>query len=529
MLVKEKALREIAEEIKKIKKKNFIEAREEIKRIKARISRKYKINIPKNSEIMKFIEDKNLKALLTKKPVRTISGVAVVAVMAKPYPCPGRCIYCPRGENAPQSYTGYEPATLRAKRANYDPYLQVHDRLRQLSSIGHSIEKVELIIMGGTFLASPVDYQKDFVARCFKAMNDFPSYKNEPISLEEAHRENEVARVRCVGLTIETRPDFSKEEHVDLMLSYGTTRVELGVQTIKQEIYDLVNRGHTVDDVVEATRILKDAGLKVCYHMMPGLFSSLSEDLEMFKEIFKNENFKPDMLKIYPTLVVKGTELYEMWKRGEYKPYSDEEAVELIKEIKKILPPWVRVMRIQRDIPSELIVAGVKKSNLAELVIKALKEDNARCMCIRCREVGHVMYRENVEITEDDLKIFVESYKASKGKEFFLSIEDKERLAVVGYLRLRFPSKHAHRWEVDEKTAIIRELKVLGTALPLKEKEGILSKQHKGYGRLLVGKAEEIAEKHGKEKVLITSAVGTREYYRKLGYRRYGVYMGKML
>ncbi len=527
MLAKEKALREIAEEIKKIRAKNFIEAREEIKRIKAKISKKYRINIPKNSEILKFIEDKEIKSLLIKKPVRTISGVAVVAVMTKPYPCPGKCIYCPRGENAPQSYTGYEPAALRAKRANYDPYVQVHDRLKQLSTIGHSIEKVELIIMGGTFLASPVDYQRDFVARCFKAMNDFPNYKNEAITIEEAHKINEKAKVRCVGLTIETRPDFSKEKHVDLMLSYGTTRVELGVQTIRQEVYDIVNRGHTVEDVVEATRVLKDAGLKVCYHLMPGLFSSIEEDLEMFKEIFRNEKFKPDMLKIYPTLVVKGTELYEMWKRGEYRPYNDEEAVELIKEIKKIIPPWVRVMRIQRDIPSELIVAGVKKSNLAELVSNALKKENIRCMCIRCREIGHVLYKENIEITEDDLKIFVESYRASEGKEFFISIEDKDRLAVVGYIRLRFPSKYAHRWEIDEDTAIIRELKVLGTALPLKEKEGILSKQHRGYGRLLVEKAEEIAKKHGKEKMLITSAVGTREYYRKLGYRRYGAYMGK--
>lgn len=484
--------------------------REDVGLLKSRIAKKHGLaKIPTNAEILEHVSRDDLKLLLPllrKKPVRTISGIAVIAVMARPYPCPGECIYCPRGEDAPQSYTGKEPAALRAKRANYDPYLQVKDRLTQLQSIGHTIDKAELIVMGGTFTAQPLDYQKWFAKRCLQAMQEFSS-KN-------------------VGITFETRPDFAKERHADEMLGLGVTRVELGVQTIKDSIYEKIKRGHTIKDVIDATQILKDAGLKVGYHMMPGLFSNFEEDLEMFETIFEDERFKPDFLKIYPTLVIKGTKLCDMWMRGEFQPYNDEEALELLVEIKRRMPKWIRTMRVQRDIPSYLIEAGVKKGDLGELVYKKLKEK--RCRCIRCRDVGHRWYKEGIEVDEGSINFLEEEYCASGGEEHFLSFEDTKNDALIAYLRLRFPSQKAHRKEIDEKTALVRELRVLGQAVPLGARIPE-AEQHKGFGATLLKKAEGLSAESGMEKILITSAIGTRDYYRRFGYRRVGPYMGKEL
>ena len=505
--------------------------RQEVQRIKAQVARELKLSrLPSNAELLSHAseaERRILLPLLKRKPVRTLSGIAVVAVMAKPAPCPGECIYCPRGEDAPQSYTGYEPAALRARASNYDAFAQVYSRLEQLSAIGHSVAKVELIVMGGTFPALPREYRQEFVKDCLDAMNSFPGERVRSASLEEAARKNETALVRNVGITFETRPDFCRAKHVDEMLGLGVTRVELGVQTLSDEVYRRVRRGHSVEDVIEATRVLKDAGIKVGYHMMPGLFSSFEEDLEMFRELFANPSFRPDTLKIYPTLVVAGTELYEMWRRGEFKPYSDEEAAQLIAEVKRLLPRWVRTMRIQRDIPAQLIVAGVKHGNLAEMVQRRLRKMGARCSCIRCRDAGHLAYKEGVEIREENLSLEVESYEASLGEEHFLSIVDKECDALVAYLRLRFPSERAHRSEV-RGSAIVRELRVLGEALPLGRRAS-RAEQHRGHGSRLLERAEELAREAGFRRVLVTSAIGTREYYRRRGYFRLGPYMAKEL
>jgi elongator complex protein 3 len=520
------AIQEIIEEIKRNPSKK-------IGKIKVEVARKYGLKgIPTNSEILAEVKEEDLPVLgpiLMRKPVRTISGIAIVAVMARPYPCPGECIYCPVGEDVPQSYTGREPAALRAKRANYDPYLQVIDRLRQLSQIGHPIDKVELIVMGGTFTAQPRRYQEWFIKRCFEAMNTFPTADLGETStpLKKVQEENERAAVRNVGLTIETRPDFAKEEQVDAILRMGVTRVELGVQTLYDSVYERIKRGHIVRDVVEATRIAKDAGLKVGYHMMPGLFSGFEEDLKIFGRLFKDEGFRPDFLKIYPTLVIKGTYLYELWKRGEFQPYSDEEALELIGEIKKTMPKWVRTMRIQRDIPSSLIEAGVKKSDLGDLVYRRLRKEGLRCRCIRCRDIGHLMYKEGIEMG-NKIEIVDEKYEASEGIEHFLSVEDTKNDALIAYLRLRFPSKKAHRQEVREGTALVRELRVLGPMVPIGERAE-RAEQHRGWGEALLRRAEDISREHGMKNVLITSAVGTREYYRRRGYRRNGPYMGKSI
>ncbi|MGO9388064.1 MAG: tRNA uridine(34) 5-carboxymethylaminomethyl modification radical SAM/GNAT enzyme Elp3 [Methanobacterium sp.] len=480
--------------------------------------------------------------IIKKKPTRTLSGVAIVAVMCKPHECPhGRCTYCPESEKAPPSYTGEEPAALRARMYHFNPYLQVYNRLQQLESIGHPLDKVELIIMGGTFPSNFICYQEWFVTKCIQAMNDFgiKSQSNVSLSnikshtdnfhyLEDVQKLNESSPVRCVGMTFETRPDYSKTQDVDRILQMGGTRVELGVQTIYNFIYKRIERGHRVEDVIESTRILRDSGIKVAMHLMPGLFADQARDLRIFKRLFSDESFKPDMLKIYPCLVIEGSKLYELWQKGKYKPYTTEEAVDLIVKIKKFLPKWVRTMRIQRDIPSPLIVAGVKKSNLGELVYQRLHEEDINCQCIRCREVGHqVLSGLTPEL--DHIKLLKEEYLAGQGQEIFLSYEDVKSDIMIGFIRLRIPSDNAHRSEVDDKTALIRELHVYGSMVPLGGKRDG-SWQHRGYGDGLLSHAEKIAfEVYDKNKILITSGIGARNYYKKFGYEKEGPYMAKLL
>ncbi|MEM3972788.1 MAG: tRNA uridine(34) 5-carboxymethylaminomethyl modification radical SAM/GNAT enzyme Elp3 [Ignisphaera sp.] len=457
------------------------------------------------------------------RPTRTLSGVTIVAVMTKPFPCPhGKCIYCPGGVEygTPQSYIGNEPALMRAIHVGFDPYEQVRLRLRQYVGMGHAPSKVEVVVMGGTFTALPRDYQLWFITNIFEAVNRFPEPKPESMpSLEEAHEKNETASIRIVGLTLETRPDWAKERDADWMLYLGATKVEIGVQSIYDDVLQKVNRGHTVKDVVEATRVLKDSGFKVVYHIMPGLpGSDRDRDIEMVKEIFENPDFRPDMLKIYPTLVIEGTKLYEMWRNGLYKALTDEEAVELISEFYRFIPKWVRVMRIQRDIPAPIILAGPKKANLRELVEKRALEKGIKINEIRFREVGRQeMFRG---VRPSRIEITKEVYEASQGTEVFLAAEDVENNVLVGLLRLRIPSAKAHRPEIDSSTAIVRELHVYGPQIPIgdRNEDGW---QHRGWGSKLLATAEEIAKyEFSCRKILVLSGVGAREYYRKHGYRR---------
>ncbi|MEM1515441.1 MAG: tRNA uridine(34) 5-carboxymethylaminomethyl modification radical SAM/GNAT enzyme Elp3 [Thermoproteota archaeon] len=500
---------------------------------KIRVAEKYGLSaIPPNSEIIKYLradEKPILLKILRRKVVRSISGVTIIAVMTKPSPCPQKepCAYCPGGPTygVPQSYTGREPATMRGLQFNFDPYSQVKHRIEQLESIGHTVDKIELIVMGGTFPAMPVDYQINFIKECLDAITGVRS-----ASLEEAKRNAEVSSRRNVGITIETRPDWCKEPHVDLMLLYGATRVEIGVQNIYDDIYAIVNRGHTVKDVIEATRIAKDAGLKVVYHMMPGLpQSDFNRDLESFKRIFTDPDFKPDMLKIYPCLVVKGTKVYDWWIKGLYKPYTTKEAARLIAEVKKIIPEWVRIMRIQRDIPAYMIEAGPRSSNLREMALEMLRKEGLRCRCIRCCEVGHRWLKDHVKPDPDKVEVIVRRYEASMGKEFFISAEDPINDVLIGYLRLRIPSELAHRPEIaGRNAAIIRELRILGPLVPV-GKRPTEECQHRGFGKVLLKKAEEISSDMGCKKILITSALGTKRYYMRLGYNYDGPYMSKSL
>ena len=507
---------------------------EDVNRLKIKTAAKYHLKaVPANADLISAltpIEAKKLLPILKRKATRTISGVTVIAIMTKPLPCPQPepCAYCPGGptQGSPQSYTGYEPAALRGTQNSFDPYEQVQSRIRQLTAIGHKVDKVELIVMGGTFPATPMEYQTWFIQRSLDALTGKTS-----TSLEEAKANAEVSKTRNVGITVETRPDWAKQPHVDTMLDMGITRVELGVQNPDDEIYRLVGRTHTVEDVVEATRIAKDSGLKIVYHMMPGMpGSNPAKDISAFNRIFTDAAFKPDMIKIYPCLAIAGTKVYEWYQKDMYEPYATEEAANVIAEIKKTIPKWVRVMRVQRDIPARLILAGVKKSDVRELVQSKLKAQGSQCQCIRCREVGHRMVVDHVEPNLENVKILTQPYEASEGKEFFISAEDPENNVLLGYLRMRVPSAKAHRLEITAvPSAIIRELHIYGQLVPV-GKHSDSAWQHKGYGQILLKEAEHLAgEELGLKKLLVISALGTRRYYMRFGYERDGVYVSKKL
>jgi len=504
--------------------------RKDVDRIKIEYSKLYQLKqIPRNSEIIELLnedEAEKLIPILIRKKIRSLSGVSVVAVMTKPSACPhGRCAYCPGGPDAktptPQSYTGFEPAAMRGVQNDFDPFKQVKSRVKQLEMIGHNVDKIDLILMGGTFPASPLEYQECFVKGCLDAITGIDS-----TSFSEAKLHAEYSHKRNVGITVETRPDCVNKKDVDNLLNLGVTRVELGVQNIYDEIYELVDRGHTVKNVVDATQILKDSALKICYHMMPGLPGSNPEkDLKGFQKLFEDPSFKPDMLKIYPTLVVKGTKLYDWWINGNYSPLTTEQAVELIASIKKIVPPWVRIMRVQRDIPLPRIDAGVDKSNLRQLAENRLESHGGRCRCIRCREVGHKNEKVNVE----NLRILHTNYDASEGIEEFMSVEDPTTDSLIGFIRLRMPSTNLKRLEISNDTGLIRELHIYGAMVPVGTKNDD-AWQHKGWGEALLIEAEKTAkEKYGAKEMIVMSALGTKQYYKRLGYQKKGPYMAKIL
>jgi len=486
-----------------------ITTRDQLQRRKIQLCGAHKlVQVPSNSEILACVNDEDrdlLEPFLIKKPMRTASGVAVVAVMTSPHPCPhGKCIYCPGGveSGSPQSYTGKEPAARRGERNGFDPFSQVRDRIEQLTAIGHKTDKIDLIIMGGTFTSRDMGYQEWFVRRCLDAMNGFDSE-----ALEDAQRSNETARHRCIGLTVETRPDLT-DEGIERFMRLGATRVELGVQILDDEILESVGRDHTVQDIRDATQRCKSHGLKVCYHVMPGLpGSNAHKDLECFERTFSDEGFRPDMLKFYPTLVIEGTRLHEMWVEGEYVPYDTETAVDLLSRMKSIVPEYVRIQRIQRDIPAPEIAAGILQSNIRQLVAERMGNG---CRCIRCREVGHVQGDPRIE----DMGIVERAYEASDGEEMFISFESGHALA--GYVRLRL-----------DDIATIRELKVFGKTVAIGEHAE--EWQHKGLGKRLISIAEERARANGKTMIRVTSGVGVREYYRSLGYRLERPYMVKTL
>ncbi|WP_181693445.1 tRNA uridine(34) 5-carboxymethylaminomethyl modification radical SAM/GNAT enzyme Elp3 [Natronomonas sp. LN261] len=532
--------------------------REDLERAKMDACREHSSpKVPKNTEVLDYAPEKHreeLEPVLRRKPVRTASGVSPVAIMTSPHMCPhGKCLYCPGGPasefSSSQSYTGHEPAAARGVQNDYDPYGQVTLRLHQLREIGHPVDKVELILMGGTMTARSHDYQEWFLKRALEAMNDYDpdapptpseteSFKPDPETtefryLEDVIAENETNGIRNIGTTFETKPDWCDPEQIDRMLRLGGTKVEVGVQTTYERINREMHRGHGIQASLDANRRLRNAGFKVGFHMMPGQPGMSKEMcLQDFRELFENTDWRPDYLKIYPTLVVRDTVTYDMWRNEEYDPLTNEEAADLVAEIKSLIPRYTRLQRVQRDIPADFIDAGVWKSNLRQLARQRMDEHGWSCECVRCREVG--MNDEAPGEAELDTL----SYEAAGGTEHFISIEDFEKDLLIGFCRLRFPgdspggtshpSSESTGAELED-AALVRELHVYGGEVAVGDESGE-DHQHKGYGRRLLGEAERMASEAGFGKLSVISGIGARQYYReKLGYYQDGPYVSTRL
>jgi elongator complex protein 3 len=456
-----------------------------------------------------------------RKPTRTISGVTPLAVMLEPRACKhGACVFCP-SLGVPQSYTPKSPAVMRAMLLKYDPYKQVRARLQAYEAMGHPTDKIELIIMGGTYLDYPLGYQQKFVKRCYDGLNG-----KDARNLEQAKKLNEKARHRCIALCIETRPDVCGEKEIKRMLDFGATRCELGVQAADDKIYQLVKRKHTVADVVRATQMLKDSGFKVGYHIMPGLPSSNPEkDIAMFKKLFSSQDFKPDQLKIYPCQVIKGAELEHWLENERYFPYDDATLTKLLAKMILLTPEYCRIMRIMREIPPSHITAGTRRIDMRRDVEAELRKSGKKVKEIRMREIGFAMNRKGE--VDKKLKLKTISYKASKGKEYFISVVNKDDI-LFGLLRLRIPGKNNHFIPELKGAAIVRELHVYGKSAELGEREKEFW-QHRGLGKQLMKEAERIAKQEKCRKIAVISGVGVREYYRKLGYKLGKYFMNKKL
>ena len=478
--------------------------------------------IVKNAHIIDYAKQNGkheLVKFLKTKPVRTASGVANVAVMWKGaqmdannfFSCPASCIYCPQGDNSPKAYTGVEPTTMRAKRFDYDPALQVSNRLMQFRLLGHKTDKCELIIMGGTLTAMPFSFQQDFVKKCFDAFDGEDSN-----DIQDAHIKNETAANRCIGLTIETRADYCSQKHIEQILSLGCTRVEIGIQTTSDELLKKINRGHDAQANIDAIMRLKENGIKFTAHWMPGLTGldgdvDTKKELRLFKELFAPQ-YQPDELKIYPALVIEGKKLKEMGKEEKNKPLERDEMIELLVKMKEAVPEHVRIKRIMRDISEHEAEAGARTTNLRQIAKELMEKQGKICRCIRCREIGLN------EADIDDVDFSIKEYNASGGRELFLSFDEKKADKIIAFLRLRLDHTMVAR---------IRELHVYGEMVPIGNKS--TAQQHLGYGKQLMQKAEDIARDGGKDKISVMSGIGVRGYYRNLGYVLEGNHMTKSL
>ncbi len=496
-------------------------------------------------------ENRDLLSLIRKRSVRTLSGVAPVTVMTKPWPCPGKCIYCPTDVRMPKSYLPSQPAAQRAFRQRFNPYTQVFVRLKAMYMTGHEVSKVELRVIGGTWSFYPRKYQKWFLKQCLMAMNEFWTqigdrrtqniaditvaqdvksvYGVDTVNTvimkaidgrkkwDDVVLENEIGKVRCIGMNIETRPDYITEDEVKHLRKLGVTKVEMGVQTTDDEVQRITKRGHTVLDVINATKLLKNSGFKIGYHMMPNLpGSTVAKDKKAIGELFNNENFQPDYLKIYPCVVMPKTVLSTMYRAGNFKSYSEKVLEDILYESLKDIPEWCRVDRIARDIPSDEVEAGFKSSNIRQILEKRLIEEGIVSRDIRSREIG--------DLKPKKADLVVRKYKASGGDEVFLSLEDKKQDKLLALLRLRFPDSVF----IDELNgaAIIREVHVYGKQIPVGEHRSC-EKQHVGYGTWLMKEAENMANNNGFKKMAVIAGIGTREYYKKKGYELGQTYMLK--
>ncbi len=461
--------------------------------------------------------DKALLSRIRLKPMRSLSGVSVVTVLTKPYPCPGKCVFCPTDVRMPKSYLPDEPGAMRALQHDFDPYAQVRSRLDALEAVGHPTDKIELLILGGTWSSYKREYQEEFILGMFAALNGVRSE-----TLEDAQRINETTAHRAVGLAIETRPDHVNPDEIAWLRKLGVTKVQIGAQSFDNHILELNKRGHTPEETRQAADLLRAAGFKIVMHWMPNLLGATVEsDRRDFAQLWRDNC--PDELKIYPTQLLENAELYLHWQRGEYKPYSTEELVELLADIKPSIPEYCRVNRVIRDIPSTNVVEGNRRTSLRMDVHARMKEQGTRCRCLRCREVRG----KAVQVSELELQDF--TYVASAAEEHFLSfVTPEDRLA--GFLRLSLPAANAPVTGLNDLhgAALVREVHVYGQSLEVgSEQSG--AAQHIGLGTQLLARAEEIARAAGFARMAVIAAVGTRGYYAGRGYTLADTYMVKDL
>jgi len=530
-----------------IKYSDQIYSREDLELEKRALCKKYHLAALPNSDILQQYRiliaaghplPERLLGFLRKRAIRTLSGIASVAVLTKPYDCPGSCVYCPHEKNVPTSYLSNEPAVMRAIRCDYNPYQQIIWRLSALENNGHQPSKIELIVIGGTWSYLPDKYKYWYILNCFRAANDYQKIKTKLLkqndetlinkgkflnpfkqnltltnlrqALKKEQTKNEIAAYKIIGVTLETRPDYISEKELKQMRELGCTRVEIGVQIIDDKILKINRRGHDVAAITLATKLLRQYGFKVTYHLMPALPGATPQkDLECFKRLFTDARFQPDQIKFYPTVVTAGSLLYRWYLQGKYKPYSDKVLQKLIVACKEKVPTYVRIIRLIRDIPGESIIAGNKITNLRQI----MKERGVLCRCIRCREAKELKL-------ELKYKLQVFNYSAAGGQEYFISIDSFDNQTLFGFCRLRidFMSPIA--------PAIIRELHVYGELVPVGANK---KTQHSGLGKKLMKHAEEIAHSLGVKKIAVISGVGARSYYRKLGYHLQNTYMIKKL
>ncbi len=565
----EKILEKIIVEISLKKPQN----KKEFDNYKRQICNSLHLAQPANNQLLlayqKLLKKKRIKKqnkleyLLRKATIRTLSGVAIITSLTKPYPCPGQCVYCPNQQNMPKSYIDTEPAAARALKLNFDPYLQMQKRILTLEKNGHPTDKIEFIVKGGTWNAYPLKYQYWFILESFKACNNFKRrqpkkrlYKYQHFSLDYLKKQlyleqryNETSKHRIIGLTLETRPDAINYKTIQQMREQGCTRIELGLQATDNKILKLIKRGHSAEDFQRAIFLLRQSAFKVDLHFMPMLpGSSPQKDVQMYKEIFSNPGYKPDMIKIYPCTVIENTELEQMYKTGYYKPYSDKKLFSALIEMKINTPRYARISRLIRDIPTQEIQAGNKITNLRELLKIEMTKQGLKCQCLRCREIGHLNKKIQNQIQTKKPQLFIDRYSTIGGTEYFLSFEDKYRQAVFAFLRLRIPNSNLTTTKIiNQKTinnlkkiyknfpclvnsAHIRELHTYGQLLSLNRSNSQeKSAQHKGLGKKLIQQAEKIAKQEGKSGVVIISGVGVRDYYRHLGYKLKQTYMYKKI
>jgi len=508
-----------------------IRTEEDLHKLKKRFSHDYGFPLERNFDLQTAYEallkegwpgDKELQRLIRKRKVRTLSGVTVITVLTKPYACPGKCVFCPTEPGMPKSYLSNEPGAMRAVLDDFHPRDQVKTRLESLTAQGHETEKIEMIVLGGTWSVYNPRYQTDFIRALYNACNPTPGR-----SLKEAQQINESSPHKVIGLSLETRPDHITEKEIERMRVLGCTKVQIGVQHTDNEILAYNKRGEVIEDSIRAMQLMKDAGLKIATHLMPNLPGSTPEkDIQMVRDFFTKPEFKPDQIKLYPCVVTPYSELEIWWREGTYHAYSDEVLMNVLLEMKKVVPEYVRIERLFRDIPGESILEGSQKTNMRQLLHDRMAREGITCRCIRCREIKDEIF----DLDSTELRVL--EYDASQGKEFFISFNDSKTDKLCSLLRLRFSSQSLqgkpHFLKELEGAALVREVHVYGAQVNV-GKEGNPAAQHAGLGRRMLEKAEEIARQAGYSKMAIIAGVGTRNYYRKWGYDLEETYMTKVL